>query len=53
MLSEFQFTKLSSVPTMRPVHTQTQNLWNDSQAHGSERIGDQFLLTLIKQIKEF
>ena len=53
MLSGFQFAKQSSVPTMKPVHTQAENLWNGSQAHGSERNGEQFLLTLIKQIKDF
>jgi len=53
MLSEFQFAKQSSVPTMRPSPTQAENLWNGSQAHGSERNGEQFLLTLIKQIKDF
>ena len=52
MLSEFQFAKQPSVPTMWPVCTQAQNLWNDSQAHGSERSGEKVLLTLIMQIKE-
>ena len=56
MLSGFQFAKQSSVPTMKPVHTQAENLrngWNGSQAHGSKRNGEQFLLTLIKQIRNF
>jgi len=52
MLSEFQFAKQTSVPAIRLVHTQTQNLWNGSQAHGSE-MGGQFSHTLIKQIKDF
>ena len=53
MLSGFQFAKHSSVPTMRPGPTQAENLWNGSQAHGSEMKGEQFSLTLIKQIKDF
>ena len=47
MLSGFQFAKQSSVPTMRLVHTQAENLWNGSQAHGSESNGEQFLLNLL------
>jgi len=53
MLSGFQFAKQSSVPTMRPGPTQAENLWNSYQAQGSEMNGEQFLLTLIKQIKDF